>query len=268
VTLTADTEHLIGRSLHVAFVPAEETFGGFLKKKPREIRAFVPVLYVSGPDLPVEDRKGFRSVGKALSLDGDIIEAGQDGTLRISGATVDTKPPAPGLPPLELERWRWLFEQYGAGFRIVPQGGRPTAFFHVHPDTGAMLAIGDTGAGQGFCENNAGDPDLDRLLNGAEALASLASLMGMTGTAIDVWVDIQITFMRKLIAATIVIGGGTPMNDPDIPSEAADRIAGAVEDAVVERIAEEAGVGELNELAGMIGDAAETAQLGACALFG
>ncbi len=174
----------------------------------------------------------------------------------------------PGLPPFEAERWRWLFEHNSTGFQVVPEGGKPTAFFQVDPDTGAMLAIGDTGAGQGVCENNTGDPDLDRLVNGAEALASLASLMGMTGTAVDVWVDIQITLMRKLIAATIVIGGGNQMGDPnlDIGAEAGDRIGGAVSDAVTDAAAEAIGLGELNDLAGTLGDVADTVQLGACAL--
>jgi hypothetical protein len=204
--------------------------------------------------------RAFLPRSAARDLDGRMLAA--------APANADLDVLFPGLPTFDAERWRWLFEQYGAGFRVVPRDGAPVAFFHIDAGTGAVLAVGDTGAGQGYCENNAGDPDLDRLVNGAEALASLASLMGMTGTAIDVWVDIQITFMRKLIAATIVIAGGTPENDPDIPGEAADRIGEAVEDAVVGGIADAAGVGELYELAGMIGDAAETAQLGACALFG
>jgi hypothetical protein len=138
----------------------------------------------------------------------------------------------PALTPAQRARWALALEDYSEDWVVVPEGGHPLALMAVDRATGALLAVGQTGGGDGETDCLMG------LLDLADFLSSLAALGGALGTTGAVWLDLQLTLMRKLLGATVVIaggrtGGGSPTDFSDLPEPISDAILGQL----IERLA-------------------------------
>ncbi|MGA9523900.1 MAG: hypothetical protein WBV82_20735, partial [Myxococcaceae bacterium] len=152
----------------------------------------------------------------------------------------------PSLPAGTIARWNRAMETYSSWHRLVPSTGAPVAFWAVHPASGELIGVLESGAGGG--EGTSNECDLSRLLDGLDRLGSLAGATGALGSAAGTWYSLEITKARKLLAATVVISGGTPMStDPtdwsDFFGAAGCGAATAAMGAGLDRLAGNDGIG-------------------------
>jgi hypothetical protein len=131
----------------------------------------------------------------------------------------------------DIARWK-LLAQYNPGWMVTPSDGTPLAAYLVDRATGAVRAIGSAGAGEGLSDC------AEELLDVADFLASLASFTGVIGTAGGVWLSLELTLLHKLVAATTVIAGGMPTEDPTDFSDLAAPIQDGALGEFLERITE------------------------------
>nr|BFE74488.1 hypothetical protein GCM10020092_077890 [Actinoplanes digitatis] len=80
-------DDLVGRQLMVAFRPTTE-MARLIRLRPRDVGTFIPMLAVNGPGLDAETAKGLAHSGPAITLDGQVIEAG-DGAVLVDGEPLE-----------------------------------------------------------------------------------------------------------------------------------------------------------------------------------
>jgi hypothetical protein len=119
----------------------------------------------------------------------------------------------PSLPPDLLARWNTALAVLPNAHRVVPSAGSPVAFWHIDRITGSLLGILEDGAGGGQSIEQ-WEHDMNTTLEAFERFGAILSFGGSLGTAAGTWLSLEITKAKKLIAATVVIAGGTPTNDP------------------------------------------------------
>lgn len=149
----------------------------------------------------------------------------QSAAADLEGMLVPLSPAATqSLSEPDRARLEYLVGAYGReNLFLVREGKNRVAFYFVDRRTGATLAVGDTGAGCAM--SGGGDPSLDTLNNGAALLGSIAGAAGGLGFGAGLIFGIYIGLHQKLIAATIVISGGTLRTDPSDFSDIAGNVA-------------------------------------------
>ena len=156
-----------------------------------------------------------------------------------------------GLTPELIERWRLATRGYTNSFRVASSTGLPVAFWHVDPDTGALLGVLENGSG-GAEEAEAFQTEMNNLIDLINRLANLAGATGALSTAGGVWLSLELTKAKKLLGATVVIAGGTSSDDPtnwnDFGCAAASGAAGGAFGGM-------SGLGGLAGLIGQLGEA-------------
>ena len=125
----------------------------------------------------------------------------------------------PSAPAATVAAFDLAGRDLTGGYRLPPASGSPVAFWHVDAKSGALLGVLDNGAGGG-----SGDFEctVDIALKFFEILGDLASLLGLMGTLGGVWLQLEITKARKLLGATILIGGGMPSSATGDPTDLSD----------------------------------------------
>jgi hypothetical protein len=127
------------------------------------------------------------------------------------------------LTEADRARLEYLVGAYGReNLFLVPETGKRVAFYFVDRRTGAALAVGDTGAGCAM--SGGGDQSLDALNNAAALFGAVAGAAGGLGFGAGLIFGIYIGLHQKLIAATIVISGGTLGTDPTDFSDIAQNL--------------------------------------------
>ena len=84
-------EDLPGRSLRIAMVPPEE-LPQLLGRSLDDLRTFIPVLSLDGPDVSSADREANTFSGSAITRSGDVIVKESDGSYSVGGTPLDTSP--------------------------------------------------------------------------------------------------------------------------------------------------------------------------------
>jgi len=118
-----------------------------------------------------------------------------------------------GLTDEQRTRWRIAMTGYGSGHRLLPASGSVFAFWYVDPSTGALLGVLESGAGGGETIQLT-DEMLGTMLDVAGRIGNAAGAAGILSTAGGTWLTLEIIKLKKLLGATVVISGGTPMGDP------------------------------------------------------
>lgn len=150
------------------------------------------------------------------------------------------------VTPELTARWQRAMQGYESFHRLLPQTGTPVAFWVLDRTGGEVLGVLESGGGAG--ETSTSGCDLNGLLDGLDRLGSLAGAMGALGSAAGTWYSLEITKARKLLAATVVISGGTPtFTDPadwrDFFGGAVCGAAGAAMGAGLNRLMGDDGIG-------------------------
>ncbi len=147
----------------------------------------------------------------------------------------DISAAVPGIAPALDERWRVAMAGYTNAHRIVPAAGTPVAFWYVEPKTGSLLGVLEDGGGEGI-DIQQYEAEANLAIEAIERFAAIASYGGALGTVGGTWLSLELTKAKKLIAATVVIAGGTPSSDPtnwnDFACNAAAGAAGGIFEAL------------------------------------
>ncbi len=173
-------DDLVGRYLALEFAPVGSA-DVVLRQAARDLRAFLPVVSLRGPDVDDATRSRLARTGTIVTLGGDFIQR-VDGGVSLNGVPI-ALPSSPNpaatqrVASLSVRANSAAFPRVGLSVRALDSGGRAVTGL-----TGADFQVSDAGAAEGFLVTSTPDQpprvmlvvDTDDTLDTHESTAQFA----------------------------------------------------------------------------------------------
>lgn len=156
---TAD--QVAGRQLLVRMAPAME-LGELLEARFSDVRVFAPLLALQAPDLSKEEAANLSERGDAITIAGDRLEAGDDGTLTYNGRALQRPGDAPdpaSVETIEMQATAEHFPEVTLEVRPLDAEGEVVSGLPA-----SAFSVNDEGEAAGFTLSSNRDAPIVRIL--------------------------------------------------------------------------------------------------------